>query len=529
MAPVARSPPPRAASARIENVQLQDDNLTWTRVHDQQAGHATIGQLIFVIKPTQQPSPSPSPSPSSSPLAPHANPFTICCLKEDPARAPFFSLHLLTVADAVIPDELFLHVPLLRSGGLPSHLQTTPDNKVDVVLSTKSGTGRAQFFWTHVVRPLLLYLLLLSLPHGDASHTTATEQQEEPWSVLTTEDEQTVRRYAENLHRQSSHRRTIVLVSGDGGIVDLLNGRGTSTRPPPPHLLALLPLGTANALFHSLHKPLDTGSGPSSLVLALRTLFLGTPRKLPMFRALFTPGSHIVSYTSDTDKKKNDSLVDNNNRDDDDDTAATLTRHDTAVSVLYGAIVASYALHASVVHESDTPEYRIHGSTRFSMVAQRLLQEPHPYQATLEVQSVSPASPSPPRHYRRVGHTTHGYILVSMVSNLERTFTISPATKPLDGTLHLVHFGAVDQQKIMQAMTAAYRDGEHTVLAWENGHKVLYEEVAAVRVTTQEEDPRWRKFCVDGTIVEVERGGGMVVERVDEAIFSVLVDEKVGG
>ncbi|KAG5981679.1 hypothetical protein E4U55_002688 [Claviceps digitariae] len=512
--------PPSAATARIENVQLQDGNLTWTYVEDQQCGHATIDQLIFAIKPAQQS------SSSSPPSAPQANPFIICCLKEDPALAPFFSLEFLTITDAVIPGELLLQVPLLSSGGLPGHLQTTADHKVDVILSTKSGTGRAQPFWTHVVRPLLLHLLLL--PRGHAAHTTAAAQPEEPWNVLTTADEQTVRRYAQDLHQQSSPRRTIILISGDGGIVDLLNGRATSNpaATPTPHLLALLPLGTANALFHSLHKPLDVSPGPTPLVLALRTLFLGTPRRLPMFKAVFTPGSHIVSYTPDTDKNNN-----NNDDNEHDHTTPTLTRHDTAVSALYGAIVASHALHASIVHESDTPEYRTHGSTRFRMVAQRLLQHPHPYQATLEIQPADPAaspSPDPSRPFQRINHTTHSYILVSMVSNLERTFTISPATRPLDGTLHLVHFGAVHHDNIMQAMTAAYHGGRHTLLEWDNGQKVLYEEVAAVRVTTHEDDPRWRKFCVDGTIVEVVRGGGMVVERVDEAVFWVLVDERVG-
>ncbi|KAG6006304.1 hypothetical protein E4U21_007186 [Claviceps maximensis] len=534
MTPRAEFPPPRAVPAKIENIQLQDGNLTWTYVDDEQYGHASIDQLIFTVNPDQQTS-----SPSSSPPFPSARqvkPFIICCLKEDPARAPFFSLHLLTTTDAVIRDELLLQVPALSPDGLPGHLQTTQNNKVDVILSTKSGTGRAQPFWAHVVRPLLL---LLSRG-GDSSPTTATAQQEEqePWNVLTTEDEQSVRCYAKSLYQPGVSRRTIILISGDGGVVDLLNGYGSSiqsrTRPPVPHLLALLPLGTANALFHSLHKPLDVSPGPTPLVLALRTLFLGTPRKLPIFKALFTPGSHIVSYTPSADKsdeKKNSNNNNSNDVDDNNDTAATLTRHDTAVSVLYGAIVASYALHASIVHESDTPEYRIHGSARFSMVAQRLLQNPHPYRASLEIQPVSPAPPSlsPSRHYRRpVHHTTHGYILVSMVSNLERTFTISPATKPLDGTLHLVHFGAVDQDKIMQAMTGAYQGGRHTLLEWGDGNKVLYEEVAAVRVTTQEEDARWRKFCVDGTIVEVERGGGMVVERVEEeAVFTVLVDERV--
>jgi hypothetical protein len=32
---------------------------------------------------------------------------------------------------------------------------------------------------------------------------------------------------------------------------------------------------------------------------------------------------------------------------------------------------------------------------------------------------------------------------------------------------------------------------------------------------------------VDGTIVQVERGGGMTVQRVDRELFGVLVDARV--
>ncbi|KAG6041375.1 hypothetical protein E4U41_004679 [Claviceps citrina] len=547
-----------AATSRIKNVQLQDGILTWIYVDDHQQqqqqqqqqsdGRATIDQILFTVKkPAQQSSTSSSSSSSSSssalpPPPPPEDGFVICSLTEDEddSRAqqrPFFSLRLLSTA--VVPDALLRRAPVLSLGDdLPDHLRATPDNRIDVIVSTRSGTGRAQPFWRHVLRPLLRGLLLpLALDDAAARATAAAtdHQAPEPWDVLTTQDEQTVRRYARTLDHQSSPRRTIILISGDGGIVDLLNGRGPTPPPPPPprHLLALLPLGTANALFHSLHRPLETSPGPTPLVLALRTLFLGTPRDLPMFKALFTPGSHIVSYTSATDEQ-------NSNHDAASASAsasASLTRHDTAVSFLYGAIVASYALHASIVHESDTPAYRLHGSTRFGMVARRLLQESHAYRASVEVETAAApsasasASASPtgatgePRPRPDNGHeTTHGYVLVSMVSNLERTFTISPQSRPLDGKLHLVRFGAVGPEKVMQAMTAAYDGGRHTALEWPDGDRVLYEEVRAVRVLTQEEEARWRKFCVDGTIVEVERGGGMRVEPVPGAAFRVLVD-----
>ncbi|KAG6123154.1 hypothetical protein E4U13_000395 [Claviceps humidiphila] len=502
MSPSAGLPP------RIENVQLQDGNLTWTYVGNQQRGHATIDEVLFTLQPAQKTLHKTSQQSSS--------PTIICCLKEDSTQSPLFSLHLLTTADAGIPDALLTHAPRLSPAGLPDYLQSTPTNKVDVILSTKSGTGRGQSFWTHVLRPLLELLLSLSQDDNDAASASETGQQKEPWDVITTQDEQTVRLYAKELHQQNSLRRTIILISGDGGIVDLLNGREANTEASASHLLALIPLGTANALFHSLHRGLEADPGPTPLVLALRTMFLGTPRDLPMFKALFTPGSRIVSYTSAINDDKTDL---------DDKVIAPLARTDTAVSHLYGAIVASYALHASIVHESDTPEYRVHGRARFSMVAEKLLQESHPYQATLEVQSARAASPA---IYRHVTPDTHSYILLSMVSNLERNFIISPATKPLDGTLHLVHIGAVDSQKVMQAMTGAYQGGTHTLLEWENGERVLYEQVDRVRITTQEEDARWRKFCVDGTIVEVGRGGGMEVERVDEVVFRVLVDRRTG-
>ncbi|KAG8422922.1 hypothetical protein J3459_009949 [Metarhizium acridum] len=252
--------------------------------------------------------------------------------------------------------------------------------------------------------------------------------------------------------------------------------------------MALLPLGTGNALFHSLHKPCAATPGPTPLVLALRTLFFGVAANLPVFEAKFTPGSQIVTHAGGGNQ------------------AALQLPHRQHVTSLYGAIVASHGLHASIVYESDTPAYRAHGAKRFGMVAQELLKLSHPYKASLDVRPPAPAASED--KFERDPHETHGYILVSMVSNLESGFTISPASKPLDGKLRLVHFGAVSGDRALEAMAKAYDGGRHVDVEWDDGERVRYEEVGEVRVVSDEDDERWRVFCVDGTIVQVARGGG---------------------
>lgn len=452
---------------RVRDVELTDSTLTWTNA-DNTKEDATTHEILFAIGSSSDHTPS----------------FTIYCLKED-AENQSHPFQLLLLQTDKIPQDL----KKLVITGLPPHLQPTPNNTVDIVVSTKSGTGLAQIFWQDVLQPLL----------QSASSKATTEA----YDVIVTKDAQSVRQYATTLN-QSSNPRTIILLSGDGGIVDLLNGHEPSADAILP-LIALLPLGTGNALFHSLHKPCESVPGPTPLVLALRTLFLGVPANLPIFQATFTPGSHIVTYTDPSPSTSDSQLP-----------------HQQDVKTLYGAIVASHGFHASIVYESDTPTYRVHGSKRFGMVAQELLKISHPYKATLDV--LPPSSDK----LERDPHDTHGYILVSMVSNLESNFTISPASKPLDGKLHLVHFGAISGDRAMEAMMKAYDGGKHVDVKWDDGERIRYEEVREVRVVSEEEEERWRVFCVDGTIVQVERGGGMSVGRADKELFRILVDRRVG-
>ncbi|SPQ25206.1 39421102-03cc-4e9a-af22-90d4ea619ff5 [Thermothielavioides terrestris] len=421
-----------------------------------------------------------------------------------------FSLRVVPTGQ--LPDDLSAFL-LDQDAVPPSHLRLP--HQVHVVVSTHSGLRRAPDFFENVLRPLLG---ALGLKQGDGDGAG--------YRVTVTQDANTVRNLARELARDvHAGEKTVVLLSGDGGVVDLLNGldRAAAAAPSPspsasssstaaPPTIALLPLGTGNALFHSLHKPQYAGTNPPSpLVLALRTFLAGRPAPLPVFRASFSPGARLVG--SNTPPPGPEAPAPNpaeaqqqpgqreqpeqpaptpHHRDGDED------ENEAAVPHLLGAIVASYGFHASLVWESDTPAYRAHGARRFGMAAAALLEEAHGYRARVE---------------------RFGYVLATLVSSLEQTFTISPASRPLDGRLRLVHFGAVGGARTMEIMTAAYRDGAHVGM-----DEVGYEEVDEVRVTVDEEAPRWRKMCVDGTIVEVERGGWMSVRREGRVWLRVLVD-----
>ncbi|KAM0258091.1 hypothetical protein ACHAQJ_003996 [Trichoderma viride] len=437
--------------------------------------------------------------------------YIISALVED-AENPEERFRLLLLATASIPDELEQY----RIGGLPSYLWPVEgEQDVDVVVSTKSGVGLSLQFWQAVLQPLWSLIAVLSFGETDRGVL----------NIIITQDEQSVREFATSLDSDDavSKSRTIVLLSGDGGIVDLLNGSSHDAPSTRQLLLALLPLGTGNALFNTLHKPLWTSEDGkpkediSPLVLGLRTLFNGVSANLPLFHASFPPGSRTVKFTPTTKEHLQD-----------DDAPTTplsaalhLAKEEIQVSHLYGAVVASYGFHSSIIYESDTPEYRIHGAKRFGMVAQGLLRESHPYNAQVDVRH--PGS----SEWETIPGNEHTYVLLTPLSNLERTFTISPASKPLDGKLRLVHFGTVGDERTMEIMMKAYDGGKHVGLKWDDGHEVRYEEVDEVRVTILEEDERWRKVCIDGTIVDIPKGGQLSVRKEEKSGFQVLVDSRV--
>jgi diacylglycerol kinase family enzyme len=255
-----------------------------------------------------------------------------------------------------------------------------------------------------------------------------------------------------------------------------------------PPAICQIPLGTGNALFHSLHR---SSPIPSLYVQALRTLLNGHPKPLPSFEASFSSGARLLTNEGQT--------------------ATPLTD-----DKLYGAVVASYGLHSTLVADSDTTEYRKHGDKRFGLVANDLLfpesSVPHAYRA--EVTLLKDGK------HRSMGDKKHGYILASLVSNLEKTFTISPQTKPLDGVLRVVNFGALGGNETMDIMKAAYQDGKHVDM-----DGVGYEAVEGFDVNFLEpgDSWKWRRCCIDGLIVGIEEGGWMKVRMIEKGSEAVQI------
>lgn len=417
----------------------------------------------------------------------------------------------------------------LLADGPADYLRDAPDRKIHVVVSTGSGTGLASKFYDLVLKPLLGHVGLSERKQS----STSPEDGGSPYTLLVTRDAQSIQRFARDLNisaKGSRLQHTVVLLSGDGGAIELLNGKAPGDHvdedaPPEAELLplvAMLPLGTGNGLFHSVHKPLyavkaGEEDGPSSLVLGLRTLLRGRPRPLPSFKVDFSAGSRTIVYKEASSASPSDI-----------NEGETIKEESDAVTQLYGAIVASYGFHSQLVWESDTPAYRRHGSERFKMVAAELLKENHAYSASVELTTAAEGRTS------TIGRERHAYILSTPLSDLEKTFTISPASKPLDGVLRLVHFGPVSPEKTMEIMMAAYNGGSHVGMQWESdddGEKtqeqVGYEAVRQVRVTTREDDARWRKVCIDGTIVEIPRGGSMTVTMEDKPHLRLLVHPSI--
>lgn len=438
----------------------------------------TVNQIIAVL----------SPSPSAQPI--------VLGLVED-ADSQDTPLQLVAIqTSGDIPSQL-ASVP--RVAQLPTHLAHPAS--VDYVVSTRAGTGRAVSFWEVVMRPMLRFV------------AQSLSQDTQPARVVVTKSDDSVRQYAREKHAAVAVTpRTIVLLSGDGGVVDLLNSSTPEAESTPLPSIVLIPLGTGNALFNSLHKPLFTG--PSELVLALRTLLGGVAAPLPMFRASFPPGSRIVKYASEDTAAPTPSDVAA--------AEAQLHRQETEVSALYGAIVASYGFHASIVYESDTPAYRAHGAARFGMVAQELLKTSHPYAAQIAIRRAAGGSDE----WERIPRDTHAYVLSTLVSNLERTFTISPKSRPLDGQLRLVHFAPLGPERTMEAMTKAYDDGKHVNVAWDDGQRIYYDDIDEITIQVDDKDERWRKACIDGTIVDIPKGGTVRVQREEKDRFNIVVESR---
>ena len=374
--------------------------------------------------------------------------------------------------------HLPIHLALCRAPFAPIELS--------VIVSTKSGVCEASAFYNSVVKPFLETLGL----------------SERHYSVHHTESEQSITDFTTGTlvpRANAGISQMVLLLSGDGGMIDIINGL-FSSKPSSSFvkpIVSLLILGTGNAMANSSGLNNDATRG-------LRSFLRGKPRRVPTFATRFSPGSVVLV----DEGRKAEPLPPTSSID--------------SAGLLHGAVVTSWCLHASLVADSDTTEYRKHGPQRFSMAANELLK---------------PSDGSPPHVYR--GHVTtlfkdqtgalqsklwdrreHMYMLVTLVSRLEAALTISPDSRPLDGQLRMVDFGPLPIAEVKRVFGQAYASGQHV-----SNPVVGYEAVEFLHIDFQEPDPRWRRVCVDGKIVLVGEGGWVEVKREERDVVDLVIED----
>mgnify|MGYP003624082745 CR=1 FL=1 len=390
-------------------------------------------------------------------------------------RSETTTVHLQENQDPAQPPHLVSTAPQQPAPA------TSLAGELHIIISIGSGHKQALAFWDNVVAPILVTIS----PDGlQTVHQHVTQS------------ETTILELTRDVFFPAANAGTpqrIILLSGDGGIVDLVNG--LLAQPSSPTYIApqviLLPLGTANALYHSIN------AGQSN-TWGLAALSSQTTKPLPTFTATFSPGARL--------------LVDEARKEE------QLPQNEHGEGVLHGAVVCSWGMHASLVADSDTSEYRKYGIERFKMAAKEALYPgdgslPHAYRGKVSVLRGA--------KWHALPEDKHLYTLATLVSHLEAPFCISPSSRPLDGSMHLVHFGPTTGDEAMRIMGLAYQGGKHV-----EDEKVRYEEVQGVRIGFGEEEWRWRRVCVDGKIVRVEEGGWVEVTKgVARGVDIVVVEE----
>ena len=343
-----------------------------------------------------------------------------------------------------------------------------PEPNFHVIVSTGSGTGQAADVWDKLLKPFLEFV--------------RDNSEEERYKLHFTNSETTISDLTRSIFLPRANAgvgQSIVLLSGDGGLVDITNvllSEPHSESYEKPNI-AILPLGTGNAMAHSSGVTKDKTLGLSSLIR-------GSPKEIPLFRAAFSPGARILANEAR------------------DELELPIYKN---TPTCHGAVVCSWGLHAGLVADSDTAHYRQFGAQRFQMAAKEALYPedgslPHHYRGRISILRSGEAE------WQSIDRTEHAYVLATLVSHLEAGFHISPNSRPLDGKLRLLHFGPMSGDEVMKIMTGAYQGGKHV-----EDPRVGYETIDGLRIEFDEQDARWRRICIDGKIVRVEQGGWVEV------------------
>ena len=369
---------------------------------------------------------------------------------------------------------------------LPRHLSdcrgSTTNTELQIIVSTKSGICEAKSYYRDIVQGVLSRLGFLESDYK--VHYTASDR----WITEFASRDICSRASA-------GVSQTILLLSGDGGVIDIINalfGSSQSDRFVKP-IIGLLVLGTGNALANSSGLNNDSTKG-------LSTFLRGTPRNVPTLVTKLSPGSVLL-----VDEARKTEFLD---------------MEEEGVGVVHGAVVTSWGLHAALVADSDTTEYRKFGRERFSMAANELLDpsdgsQSHTYRGRITMFKLDKDGTE---HSTILQRQDHMYMLATLVSNLEAALKISPQSKPLDGQLRVVHFGPLPSASVKRIFGLAFGGGMHV-----HEEAVSYETVEGLRIDFEEPDARWRRICVDGKIIRVGEGGWVEVRKGSRDVLDLVI------
>ncbi|KAL9637700.1 MAG: hypothetical protein Q9204_001773 [Flavoplaca sp. TL-2023a] len=375
----------------------------------------------------------------------------------------------------------YLERHLIKS--VPEHLSVSPNadgsRNLHVIVSIRSGIGEALQYFNGFLSKALAAIDL----HKDTYHVH-----------FTTSDKSITEMTKQILLPRADKgiRQTIVMLSGDGGVVDIVNTllSASQSKEYIKPTIGLIAMGTGNALANSSGLNRDATRG-------LSRIFRGTPRRIPTFTARFSPSSVFL-----TDEGKQTEVL----------------PLQAGYGIVHGVVVCSWALHASLVADSDTAEYRKFGAQRFQMAAKELMAPedgsgPHVYSGKITLYKSDERGQET---VEEIAETKTSYIIATLVSKFEEKLTISPASKPLDGQLRVLRFGDIPAADVMRLMGMAMQAGGH-----EKDDMAQYAPINGLKINFNESDSRWRRVCVDGKIIKVDEGGLLEVRTSDKDVVNL--------
>lgn len=216
------------------NLTYDGDVISWTKIYElpgkdgipKTGGFSSTSILTLIKRPESEPRYtiySTSIPPNSDPAAAVPD-IKLCITKVTNPPADFIARH--------------------QFQGLPQYLRLLPED-IHIIISSKSGVGKADSFFEETVKPLLDGACL--------DHHC--------YQVLQTEDHGSVYNFAQKKLKDKACKgvqQTVILLSGDGGVSDLLNGLGGAERmrfvqvsshfafPPLAHCYCILPHKTTS-------------------------------------------------------------------------------------------------------------------------------------------------------------------------------------------------------------------------------------------------------------------------------------------